>query len=104
MTGCRVSCCKYTESVMAIRIEKLSGDRTVLSLSPGERAGVRASVNFHSTKNVEKAVWEYWGFQHPSTPTLHYSTTPSPQFNKARLDKSRLRSTALPASNRLVES
>ena len=43
-----------TESVMAMRIEKLSGNVTVRSLSPGERAGVRASVNTHSIENVEE--------------------------------------------------
>jgi hypothetical protein len=43
-----------TKSVMAMRIEKLSGNVTVRSLSPGERAGVRASVNAHSIENVEE--------------------------------------------------
>ena len=33
-----------TKSVTATRIEKLSGDVTMLTLSPGERAGVRADV------------------------------------------------------------
>jgi hypothetical protein len=42
-----------TESVTAMRNEKLSGNVTALSLSPGERAGVRASVNSHSIENVE---------------------------------------------------
>ena len=45
-----------TESVTATRIEKVSGDVTMLTLSPGERAGVRASVNSYSTKNVEGTV------------------------------------------------
>jgi hypothetical protein len=43
-----------TESVTAMRIEKWSGNVTVRSLSPGERAGVRASVNAHSIENVEE--------------------------------------------------
>ena len=61
-----------TKSVTAMRIEKLSGNVTVRSLSPsafafgfgaiaskrsedgGERAGVRASVNAHSTENIEE--------------------------------------------------
>jgi len=43
-----------TKSVTAMRIEKLSGNVTVRSLSPGERAGVRASVNTHSIENVEE--------------------------------------------------
>ena len=43
-----------TESVMAMRIGKFSSAVTVLTLSPGERAGVRASVNTHSTENVEE--------------------------------------------------
>ena len=54
---CRVVVCltvNDTKSVMATRIEKLSGDVTVFSLSPGERAGVRASVNTHSIENVEE--------------------------------------------------
>ena len=34
-----------TKSVMAMRIEKFSSAVKVLTLSPGERAGVRASVN-----------------------------------------------------------
>jgi hypothetical protein len=34
-----------------MRIEKWSGNVTVRSLSPGERAGVRASVNIHSIEN-----------------------------------------------------
>ena len=42
------------ESVMATKIEKLSGNVTVRSLSPGERAGVRASVNSNFTENVVK--------------------------------------------------
>ena len=37
-----------TESVTAMGIEKWSGNVTARSLSPGERAGVRASVNIHS--------------------------------------------------------
>jgi hypothetical protein len=40
--------------VTATRIEKLSGDVTRLTLSPGERAGVRASVNSYSTENSEE--------------------------------------------------
>ena len=43
-----------TESVTAMRIEKWSGNVTARSLSPGKRAGVRASVNAHSIKNVEE--------------------------------------------------
>ena len=43
-----------TKSVTAMRIEKWSGNVTVRSLSPGERAGVRASVNTHSIENVEE--------------------------------------------------
>jgi hypothetical protein len=42
-----------TESTTAMRIEKLSGNVTMRSLSPGERAGVRASVNAHSIENAE---------------------------------------------------
>jgi hypothetical protein len=38
---------------MAPRIEKLSGDVNLLTLSPGERAGVRAGVNGNSTENIE---------------------------------------------------
>jgi hypothetical protein len=34
-----------TESATAIRIKKLSSTAIMLTLSPGERAGVRASVN-----------------------------------------------------------
>jgi hypothetical protein len=34
-----------TKSVTAMRIEKLSDNVTVRYLAPGERAGVRASVN-----------------------------------------------------------
>ena len=49
-----VSFVNDTESVMATRIEKLSGDVTMLTLSPGERAGVRASVNSYSTENSEE--------------------------------------------------
>ena len=54
---CRVVVCltvNDTKSVMAPRIEKLSGDVTVFSLSPGERVGVRASVDFNSTEIVEE--------------------------------------------------
>jgi hypothetical protein len=40
-----------------MRIEKLSSNVTVLPLSPGERAGVRASVNAHSTENVEEPIF-----------------------------------------------
>jgi hypothetical protein len=40
--------------VTATRIEKLFGDVTMLTLSPGERAGVRASVNSYSTENSEE--------------------------------------------------
>ena len=47
-----------TESVTDMRIEKLSGNVTVRSLSPGERAGVRASVNTHPTENVEEPLFE----------------------------------------------
>jgi hypothetical protein len=43
-----------TESVTAIRIEELSSAVPLLTLSPGERAGVRASVNAHSTENIEE--------------------------------------------------
>jgi hypothetical protein len=43
------------ESVTAMRIEKLSDNVTVRPLSPGERAGVRASENAHFTENVEEA-------------------------------------------------
>jgi hypothetical protein len=42
------------ESVTTTRVEKLSGNVTVRTLSPGERAGVRASVNAHSIENVEE--------------------------------------------------
>jgi hypothetical protein len=37
-----------------MRIEKLSSTVTMRSLSPGERAGVRASVNTHPTENVNE--------------------------------------------------
>ena len=40
-----------TESVTAMRIEKFN-PVTMRSLSPGERAGVRASVNTHPTKKT----------------------------------------------------
>ena len=43
-----------TESVTVTRIEKRSGDVTMPTLSPGERAGVRASVNSHSIENSEE--------------------------------------------------
>ena len=43
-----------TKSVTAMSIEKLSGNVTVRSLSLGERAGVRASVNAHSIENVKE--------------------------------------------------
>jgi hypothetical protein len=40
----------------ATRIVKLSSDMTILSLSPGEKAGVRASVNSNSTEDVEESI------------------------------------------------
>ncbi len=39
-----------------MRIEKLFSDVPMLSLSPGERAGVRASVNTHSVENIENLI------------------------------------------------
>jgi hypothetical protein len=45
-------------------IEKLSGDATMLTLSPGERAGVRASVNSYSIENVEEPVFHPANFHH----------------------------------------
>jgi len=55
-----------TESVIATRIEKLSSTVMMFTLSPGERAGVRASVNANFTKNVEEPIIEIsrW-FLHP---------------------------------------
>jgi hypothetical protein len=47
----------------------------VFSLSPGERVGVRASVNSFFTEYVEEAVLEYWGFQHSITSILHHSVS-----------------------------
>jgi hypothetical protein len=40
----------------ATRIVKLSSDMTILSLSLGERAGVRASVNSNSTEDIEESI------------------------------------------------
>ena len=40
------------ESVTAARVGKSSSNVTVRSLSPGERVGVRASVNSNLTENV----------------------------------------------------
>jgi hypothetical protein len=40
-----------TESVIAMRIEKLLGTVKMLTLSPGERGGVRASVNLIPLKS-----------------------------------------------------
>jgi hypothetical protein len=40
--------------VTVTRIEKLSGDVTMLTLSPEERGRMRASVNSYSTENVEE--------------------------------------------------
>jgi len=45
-----------TESVTAMTIEKWSGNVTMRSLFPGQRAGVRASVNAHSIANVREPV------------------------------------------------
>jgi len=39
----------------------------VLSLSPGERAGVRASVNTNSTENVEETHFANGGFDPESS-------------------------------------
>ena len=51
MLGNRSSHGHNTKSVTATGIVKLFSDMTTLSLSPGERAGVRASVNFNSIKS-----------------------------------------------------
>jgi hypothetical protein len=47
-----------TKSVTAMRIEKWSGNVTVRSLSPGERAGVRASVNVIPLKTSRNQGYE----------------------------------------------
>ena len=43
-----------TESVTAMRIKELSGTVTMLALFTGERAGVRASVNYIPLKSARK--------------------------------------------------
>jgi hypothetical protein len=45
-----------TKPVTATRIVKISSDMTILSLSLGERAGVRASASSNSTKDVEESI------------------------------------------------
>jgi hypothetical protein len=41
-----------------MEIEKLRSTVMMLTLSPGERAGVRASVNTNFTENVEEPIIE----------------------------------------------
>jgi hypothetical protein len=41
-----------------MRIEKLSSTVKMLTLSPVERVGVRASVNTNSTENVEEPIFK----------------------------------------------
>jgi hypothetical protein len=51
----------HAESVIATKMEKLSNDAPMLTLSPRERAGVRADVNTNSTENVEELKkWSQW--------------------------------------------
>ena len=102
-----------TESVAAMGIEKWSVNVTVLSLSPGERAGVRASVNANSIENIEEPLMKSEFNHHAHLAAVESSAAPGTRphvavlfyrfgpYHHARLKAagSRLQVTGIESSN-----